>query len=190
MNSGQTMLVILAMVLLGTLSLSVNRTLINSSSTSLEMEANLDALSYGQSMLDEILNKSFDQFTVGGTRIYKFTDMTRPNKLGPETNFGEEINLPEKADSNGNFLSQTVYNDVDDYRGYSRIDSNIRLGNFTLSDSVQYVSENHPDSINTTMQTFCKRVTVVISSPFMTKDQNGNVFPLVMREIAIYRRYF
>ena len=146
MNTGQTMMVILAMMLLGVLSLSVNRTLIDSSSTSLMMETNLDALSYGQSMLDEILNKPFDQATAGGVRIFKYSDMTRPSKLGPEGMYGETILFPDTADIHGLFQSDSIYNDVDDYRGYSRNVRNSRLGIFTISDSIQYVSEDHPDS--------------------------------------------
>ena len=60
------MMVIFALILLDTLSLTVNQTLINSSTTRLEMQANLDALSYGQTLLDEVLSKSFDQRTAGG----------------------------------------------------------------------------------------------------------------------------
>lgn len=186
MNSGQTMMVILAMMLLGTLSLNVNRTLINTSSTSLEMEADLDAISYGQSLLDEIMNKAYDQKTADGTRIYVYSGMTPVNRLGPD--LGETFTLPD-SNYTGAYLSQTKYNDVDDYKNYRRIITNPRLGNFTLTAMVEYVDEDDPDAVMSS-QTFYKRITVTVSSPYMTKDNNGNVFPLVMRDLAIYRRYF
>ncbi len=187
MNSGQTMMVILAMLLLGTLSLNVNRTLINTSSTSLEMEANLDAISYGQTLIDEILNKSFDKATAGGTRIFSYSAMTPVNRLGPDG--GIESFLFPDSSWTGAYKSQPNYNDVDDYNNYRRIVVNPRLGNFTLTVRVEYVDEDNPDLVMTS-QTFYKRVTVTITSPYMTKDSNGNVFPLVMRDLAIYRRYF
>src|SRR5512135_3299894 len=107
MNTGQTMMVILAMMLLGTLSLNVNKTLINTSTTSLEMEASLDALSYGQSMMDEILSKSFDKATVN-TRIFKASDMS--TYLGWDA--GEFFVKPDSSYL-GAFKSLTKYNDVD-----------------------------------------------------------------------------
>jgi hypothetical protein len=187
MNTGQTMMVILAMMLLGTLSLNVNSTLINSSSTSLEMEAQLDALSYGQTMLDEILSKSFDQKTANGTRIFYPADMS--SYLGYDG--GTEFFVKPDSSYLGAFKSLTKYNDVDDYNGYWRIVTNARLGQFTIRDTVQYVSETCPDSVKlSTQQTFYKRVTVYITSPYLTKDKNGNVFPLVMRDLAVYRKYF
>ena len=189
MNSGQTVLVILAMMLLGTLSLSVNRALISSSTTSLEMEASLDALSYGQSMLDEIPNHAFDQKTTGGAKVFNYIDMTRPNRLGPETSLYETISFPDTL-KNGLFASDTVYNDVDDYKGYQRRITNPRLGYFNINDSVCYVSENDPDSVNNASATFQKRITVVITCPYLPKDASGKLIPLVMRDLAIYRRYF
>jgi hypothetical protein len=186
MNSGQTMMVILAMMLLGTLSLNVNQTLINSSSTSLEMEATLDALSYGQSLLDEILSREFDKATVNGTRVFAYSAMTPPASLRAE--FGETFPLPDVY-VNGAFKSQSKYNDVDDYNNYRRTVTNSRLDNFSLTVKVEYVDEDDPDLVMTT-QTFYKRATVTISNPYMTKDASGTVYPLVMRDLAIYRRYF
>ena len=180
------MMVILAMMLLGTLSLNVNQTLINSSSTSLQMEASLDALSYGQSMLDEILSKSFDQKSVN-TRIFVPSGMS--TYLGWDG--ASEFFVKPDLLSGGVYKSISKYNDVDDYNGYWRIATNSRLGDFTLRDTVQYVSETCPDSVKqSTQQTFYKRVTVYISCPYMPVDDSGKVFPLVLRDLAIYRKYF
>ena len=186
MNTGQTVMVVLSILLLGTLSLDVNSTLMNSSSTSLEMEAGLDAISYGQSLLDEILEKEFDQATTSGTRIFDYSLMTAPSSFGPDGS--ETFTLPDSSATN-TFKSTRQYNDVDDYQGYTRIARNSRLDNFTLTVRVKYASEDNPDSAVST-QTFYKRVTVTISNPYMTKDASGNVFPLVMKDLAIYRRYF
>ncbi len=178
-------MVIAAMILLGTLALSVNTTLINSSTTSLEMEAGLDALSYGQSLLDEILSKEFDENTIN-QRVFSYSSMTPISQLGPDA--GESFTLPDSS-ATDNFQSKLMYDDVDDYLNYRRIVRNSRLDNFTLTVVVDYVNEDTPDN-PTTSQTFYKRVTVSISNPYMVKDSQGNVFPLVMRDLAVYRRYF
>ncbi len=186
MNTGQTVMVILALLLLGTLSLDVNSTLINTSSTGLEMEAGLDAISYGQSLLDEILDKEFDEATTTGVRIFNYSLMTPYSSFGPES--GESFTLPDSSATN-QYLSILRYDDVDDYQGYQRIARNSRLDNFTLTVRVRYVSEDYPDSAASS-QTFYKRVRVTISNPYMTKNDSGNVYPLVMKDLAIYRRYF
>ncbi len=185
MSSGQTLMVIAAMILLGTLALSVNTTLMNSSTTSLEMEAGLDALSYGQSLLDEILSKEFDEKTIN-ERAFSYSDITPIAQLGPDA--GESFPLPDSS-ATDNFKSKLKYDDVDDYLNYTRVVKNPRLDYFTLTVNIQYVNEDAPDNL-TTSPTFYKRVTVSISNPYMVKNSSGTVFPLVMRDLAVYRRYF
>ncbi|MEX0736354.1 MAG: hypothetical protein WD182_02860, partial [Bacteroidota bacterium] len=63
MGTGQSMLVLGAFTMLSILSLNVNRMMFSSVLLGLEMEATLNAVSYGQNMLDEILAKSFDEKT-------------------------------------------------------------------------------------------------------------------------------
>ncbi len=186
MHSGQTLMVIAAMMLLGTLSQSVNRTLINSSTTSLEMEASLDAISYARSLMDEIMSKEFDQKTTNNVRAFSYSDITAIASLGPDG--AEGFTLPDVSASE-NYKATTMYNDVDDYNNYIRIVRNSRLDNFTLTVRVDYVNEDSPDAPFGS-PTFYKRVTITISNPYMTKDTNGNVTPLVMKDLSVYRRYF
>lgn len=178
-------MVILAMMLLGTLSLSVNSTLINSSSTGLEMEAGLDALSYSQSLMDEILSKDFDEKTIE-ERAFSYSDITSIANLG--TDAGEAFTLPDSSASDS-FQSKLKYDDVDDYNNYTRMIMNSRLDKFTITVKTEYVQEDHPDVLAST-PTFYKRISLTISNPYMTKDSNGKVFPLVMRDLSVYRRYF
>ncbi|HEY6953007.1 MAG TPA: hypothetical protein VI758_11400 [Bacteroidota bacterium] len=185
MSTGQTFMVIAAMMLLGTLSLSVNTTLINSSSTGLEMEAGLDALSYGQSLLDEILAREFDEKTLT-YRAFNYSDLTPIALLGKDN--GESIPQPDSSASD-DFHSKRKFDDVDDYHNYVRINRNSRLDNFTETTAIEYVQEANPDALALS-PTFYKRVTVTISNPYMVKDLNGNVFPLVLWDIAVYRKYF
>lgn len=183
MNAGQSMMVIVAMMLLGTFSLTINSTLVLSSSTGLEMEASLDALSYGHSLVDEILQRDFDEVTIG-TRIFNTADLS--TTLGRES--GEVFTLPDSSGSDV-FQSRTMYDDVDDYNGYRRIIRNPRLDDFTLTVQVHYASEDSPFSV-TGSKTFCKQVQVIVTNPYMPKDQNGVVSPLTLSDLSVYRRYF
>ncbi len=63
MNTGQVMFIHGAFAMLSMLALNVNRTMIGSLVLGLEMEATLNAFSIGQSMLDEVMQKNFDEKT-------------------------------------------------------------------------------------------------------------------------------
>src|SRR5712672_1725508 len=130
MNTGQMLLVLGALVLISMVSITVNSMIVSKTSTMLEMEADLNAVSLAQSMLDEALKKDYDLATVGGVKIYDSTAFTSSGGLGPSgTEIGNVslpdsirrpgLNLPPSIDST--FRSDKYYNDVDDYNGYKRI---------------------------------------------------------------------
>jgi hypothetical protein len=188
-NTGQSFLVIGAFVLLSTLTLNVNATLINTSSTGLEMEATLDAVSIAQTLLDEILVREFDEKTVGGIRIYSPNDMTPSYSLGVE---GSEAIVGDHGvdtSKTGKFESKTKFDDVDDYKGYQRKAWNPRFGWFNVSVRVSYVDEDDPNDA-TTHRSFYKRVTITVTQPNLVKDMNNNVIPYVVQDLAVYRKYF
>jgi hypothetical protein len=189
MNTGQILLVIGAFVILSTLTLNVNATLVKTSTTGLEMEANLDALSIGQTMLDEILRKEFDEKTLGGERAFLPWDVTPLYQFGPDQS-EEHITGNGGVDTSmtGDFQSKLKFDDVDDYDNYTRNAWNPRFGWFTVTVKIDYVSELIPDYV-TYWNSFYKRITVTVSQPNMVKDLDGNVFPLVMRDLSVYRRY-
>ncbi len=177
MNTGQMLMVVGAMSLLGTITLSINKMIVDKTLLMLEAEATINSVSVAQAMIDEIQRKDFDQNTTGGVKVYSASSMTSPSALGPET--GETFTLP---DTSTPFLSITKYNDVDDYNRYSRKASTPRLSGFTVTDSVYYVDENNPDNLSST-QTFVKKIVVTVTHPNMTN-------PLKLSDVAIYRRYF
>jgi hypothetical protein len=190
MQSGQTFLIIGAFMLLSTMTLNVNSTLIGTSTTGLEMEATLDAMSIGQTLLDEILTQDFDQKVVGGVRVYVPDSLTAPAKFGPDAT-SEKIsgNLGIDTSRTDNFQSLTHFNDVDDYSGYSRMSWNPRFGWFVLTAKIDYVNEDNP-YIVLTSQSFYKRVTVTVTHPNLGKDMKNNVIPVVLQDLAVYRRFF
>jgi len=190
MNTGQILLVIGAFVVLSTLTLNVNATLVKTSTTGLEMEANLDALSIGQTMLDEILTKEFDEKTLDGVRAFSPDDLTPGYQFGPDGS-AEQITGNGGVDTSmtGHFQSKVKFDDVDDYDNYTRKAWNPRFGWFTVTVKIEYVNEDIPDYI-TYWNSFYKRISVTVSQANMVKDFDDNVIPLVMRDLSVYRRYF
>ena len=82
MGTGQMMMIIGAMALLATLSLSINSTILSKYELIYEAEATIDAISIGQAMLDEAILKDFDQLTVPPLKVYVPTGLTN-YPLGP-----------------------------------------------------------------------------------------------------------
>jgi len=190
MNSGQSFLVIGAFVILSTMTLNVNASLILTTTTGLEMEATLDAVSIAQSMMDEVLTQEFDQKTTSGKRIYEAHDLTYPAAFGPD-GIAEQIIGDYGADTSriNGFESRTKFNDVDDYEGYVRKAWNPRFGWFNVTVRVGYVDEDDPDAPSGG-RTFYKCVTVKVMHPSLVKDANNEVVPYVIKDLAVYRRYF
>ncbi|HCA78426.1 MAG TPA: hypothetical protein DEP53_01695 [Bacteroidetes bacterium] len=192
MNSGQIMFILGAFAMLSMLALNVNRTMIGSLVLGLEMESTLNALSIGQSMLDEVMQKNFDEKTLDEV-AYAYSDITASGNLGPES--GESITGFDSAYTSGgtfhDFQSKLTFNDVDDYKGYTRKVWDSRLGYFEVTDSVKYVSETSPNTISSTA-TFYKMVVVVVRHPNLPKatDTSSTSLPIILRDISIYRQYF
>ncbi|MBI4417785.1 MAG: hypothetical protein HY563_03345, partial [Ignavibacteriales bacterium] len=100
---------------------------------------------------------------------------------------GEGITLDGGFDIQNGSLAK--YDDVDDYHRYKRKIVNNLGWVFTVIDSIDYVLENDPDTRSST-QTFYKRITVYVYNDNMAKDNAGNIIPIVMKDFAVYRRYF
>lgn len=186
------MFVLGAFAMLSMLALNVNRTMIGSLVLGLEMEATLNALSVGQSMLDEMMQKEFDQKTVNKV-AYTYDEITAPAYLGAES--GESISGYDSAYTSGgtfhDFQSKLKFNDVDDYKGYRRKVWDSRLGYFTVTDSVYYVSETSPDQTSASA-TFYKVLVVVVEHPNLPKatDTSPTSLPVILRDLKVYRQYF
>ncbi len=172
----QTLTVLLALVLFGMTTLGINALLVDKTTVMLEAEASLTAVSIGQTMIDEIMTKSYDAVTANGTRIYDST-FTVPDQLGPSA--AENLLVPKPDVSN---LSDKYYNDVDDYHLYSRIVSTPILGDFTLSDTVYYVSQDNMD-VKVNYRTNLKKITVAIRHRNMS-------YPVVLSDVVVYRTFF
>lgn len=176
------MLMILgALVLLAGVTLGVNNMLLSKTTVMLETEAALNAISLGQSMLDEVMVQAFDAATANGTRVYDPANFTPANGLGPNGTEASNVPLPEPPDTAHAYKSLKYYNDVDDYNNYVRY-AYTSMGTFTIRDTVYYVPITTPD-VKSTTQTFAKKVIVTVTHPSMK-------YPLQLSDVAVYRKYF
>jgi hypothetical protein len=156
------------------------------------MEATLNALSIAQSMLDEAMQRSFDEKTIGKI-AYTYTDITQPLSLGPES--GEAIMGIDSAYTGDggyqDYKSKQAFDDVDDYNGYRRRVWDTRMGYFYVTDSVKYVKETNPNAESSTA-TFYKVIVVVVSHPNLPRanDTSSVSLPIVLRDVSVYRQYF
>jgi len=186
MNLGQILLIIFALSLLATLQLTVNSSILRASLITMDNEARIDAVSIAQTMIDEISSKAFDSSTV--SRVVNFTaELTPPGLLGPE---GSELSVPHLDQEP--FLSQTTFNDIDDYHRYTRLDHSSSLGTFLVRDSIIYVDSVSHDSYSHT-QTWYKKIIVTVKHPNMIDSLTVNYYLLdsiMVKSLAVYRQYF
>ena len=151
MNTGQMLMVIGALALLSLVSLTINTMMVGKTTTMLEAEASLNAISIAQTMIDEIMTKSYDASTVS-VKVYNASGFTAWNSLGCNSSEASNVLIPDVPP----YKSIKYYNDVDDYHRYRRIVSTPRMGNFTVTDTVYYVSETNPD-LKVSANTFHKK---------------------------------
>ncbi|MBA4312909.1 MAG: hypothetical protein C0417_09790 [Chlorobiaceae bacterium] len=200
MNTGQVLLVIAALTLLSIVALSVNSLIVSKTTTILQAEAYLAAVTIGQSMLDEIMVARFDSAVLGTKKVFpgqaaKFTPVTY---FGPEVNgtSGNErtlVSLPESPDTATIYGASRYYDDIDDYHCYKRYYYSEALGVFTVTDSIFYWLEG--SDATTSSQTFYKKILVTVRHPNLAFDDNvfnpwGSRYYLQISDVTVYRRYY
>ncbi len=193
MTTGQMLLVLGALCLLSLVALTINSMIVSKTSTMLEVEAHLDGISLGQSMMDEIMTQSFDSSTVAG-KVWDSTGFTPISKLGPDGTEASNVPLPEPPDTTVPYKSLKYYTDVDDYNGYKRLAYTSSLGTFSIIDTIFYVTEANP-GVSSSAQTFYKKIVVTVRHRNMypagvTYDQWAGKYYLQLADVAVYRRYF
>lgn len=184
MNTGQMLLVLLAITMLSTVSLTLNSMLLIKTQGMLDAEATIDAISYGQGVIDEVMSaqRSYDDSTIS-QKIYDSTKLTPIAKLGPSSTEKSNVSLPDSLTSSRQYyLSDKYYNDVGDYNGYRRSVLDPIMGTYKIFVTVAYVQEKTPDVL-APAQTFAKRVTVKVWQMNM-----GDTLHLT--DVAVYRKFF
>jgi hypothetical protein len=158
MGTGQTIITLLAMVLLSFLILRVNNAFLQTNTTLYDTKFEVLAYSLAQSMIQEIEKQHFDQNSVSAV-LTDSTQQTIPLGPGPGEN------------------TVDLFNDVDDYNNYTRSDTiPAHTGVvYNIKCKVDYVLPNTPDSTSAAM-TWQKRITVWVTSPYMIKNALTNQY--------------
>lgn len=145
----QQLLIIGALIILGSLVLTFNRSTQNVNANNLFNIALIDATASAQSLIEGIQTKAFDEKTVS-TNVSSASELTALGTLGPDA--GETVT--------------TQFDDIDDYKNYTEIDSFKQFGAFSLSVEVNYVQKYSPETVSST-PTFLKKVDVTVTNPFL-----------------------
>lgn len=149
MGTQQIILVIGGMVLLGLLALTFYNSYNTKTDLDIYNQAVITASGIGQSMIDEIQAKAFDQNTVNN-RVHNPAQLTAAGSLGPETGETSPLN----------------YNDIDDYKNYVRLDTLATMGIFRTSVDVNYAQELNPNQISS-IPTFSKRIDIWVTNVYL-----------------------
>ncbi len=143
MNTGQMLLTIGAMILLSTLILRVNNNFATNTNTVYDSKFVILATSVGASVIEEAMGKAFDESSVNAP-ISNLASLTAPNSLGAES--GEVY---------------PNFDDIDDYNGYTKVDSTMPSAVFDIKCSVVYVNPNTPD-VTSGSATWTKKISVIV----------------------------
>lgn len=149
MYSGQNILVIGALSILTLLILNFYDSDSNQLSISLYNEAVVTATGLGQTVIEEISSKPFDEKVIN-----QYVEV--PDSLTPALSLGAETGETDIY----------LFDDMDDFKNYSRTDSLFRLGNFNINVDVNYVEETKPD-IAGNVRTFYKLATITVTNPYL-----------------------
>ncbi|PIW70432.1 MAG: hypothetical protein COW08_01865 [Ignavibacteriales bacterium CG12_big_fil_rev_8_21_14_0_65_30_8] len=136
-----------AMIFLSAIVLRVNTVTLINTDTQYNSKFDILATSIGNTMIEEISKKAFDENSLSST-LTKTNELTNKNQLGPD----------------GETYSQ--FDDIDDYDGYSYSDSTLPSAIFDVVCSVDYVKDTEPDKIDNQRQ-WTKKITVMVSSKSM-----------------------
>ena len=157
MGTGQTLITMLAMVLLSFLILRTNNLFLQTTTTLNTTKFEVLAFSLAESMIQEIEANPFDQNTVSAV-VSSPTSLS--TTLGPET--GETF---------------ATFNDIDDFNNYTRIDTVPEKSGvvFNIKCKVDYVLSTAPD-VPTSTKSWNKMITVYVTSPFMIQNALTNQY--------------
>jgi hypothetical protein len=146
MTNIQSLLALGALVILTLTSLRFNGSLLESTTAELENKVYLTAFSLADDLIEEIKNKPFDE----ATKLFpvvSLAGLTTPDKFG----------IAYKGE---------IRDDMDDYHNYQDTISAPHAEDYMVSCVIQYVS-NADQNVVSTVQTYYKRASVTVGSPFM-----------------------
>lgn len=146
MNTGQMLLTLGALILLSSMILRFNRSVLTSDEVMYNSKYNVLASSLCVSLIEEARGKAFDQNTVGAA-VNNLTKLS--------------ATLGKEGETYENF------NDFDDFNNYVRTDSTMPSAVFYVTSKVTYVERNSTTISATANRTWHKMITVTVLSPSM-----------------------
>jgi hypothetical protein len=156
----ESFLTIGALLLFSLVSLNFNSTVLSNTTVEVENKVYLTAFSLADDLIEEIKQKAFDAATLD----FPTTD---PSTLTSAYSLGH-----------GWWETYPDYNDIDDFNGFVQSVSAPHAEGYEITCVVQYVDGDDPDQIVST-QTFYKKVTVTVDSPYMRSPiQLSHIFTL------------
>lgn len=152
MGTGQSLFTLLAMMLLGMITVRVNSNMLNAQDTSQNSKYALVAISLAKSTIETASRLAYDEKTFN-TTITATSQLTAPGSLGID---GSEV---ANKDS--------TFDDFDDYNNFNyTTDTTLKSAIFNIKCTVGYVQPTAPDVVVST-QTWLKKMTVTITSAQM-----------------------
>ena len=135
MGTGETLLTIGAIVLLGTIILTTNREISSSTQVVQQTSFGIDATSLGTSIIEKAEDLAFDEHTKDSTWVNALSGLTPPASLGEESSIGDTLD------------------DYDDYngppgQGYRLETDSLATGVYMVKTQVSYVSRDASGNIN------------------------------------------
>ncbi|MCX8010137.1 MAG: hypothetical protein N3A61_03210 [Ignavibacteria bacterium] len=146
----ETLLTIIALVILSLIILWVNSSLLSNTTTRVENKSAFQIISIGERLIEEAKLKKFDE-RVLNSPIYHRDSLTAAYNLGPE---GE---------------TYPYFDDVDDYNGLNKSFSTTDIPSINVSAQVRYVDENNPNN-TTSNRTFLKKLTITLTSSYYSEN--------------------
>jgi hypothetical protein len=146
MASIQSLLAIGALVIFSIISLLFNSSVLQNTTVEIEDKIYLTAFSLADDLIEEMKQKAFDERTVDFQAINK-TQLTPPLSLGKD---GTE--------------AWPNFNDVDDYKGYTKLVDAPQAEGYTINCDVSYC-----DASGNLLpgQDYYKKVTITVSSDYL-----------------------
>jgi hypothetical protein len=158
-------------MLIGKLVVSGNETLSIGQGMVLESEAIATATGIGQSMLERVTCRDYDN--------------SIPPHMSPNRNSLAPIGL----DAGEIAGKDTTFNDIDDYNGFVDTVMTPRFGKYLVSCSVYFVNENAPYN-STGAKALMKRIDIRVDNHYMVdptgSDPDKLVAPLSLYQIVSY----
>jgi hypothetical protein len=148
MNTGQMLLTTLAIVLLGTTVITVNKSSLQHGTILQQTQIGVYGISLATSLVEEASGKAFDKNTVDAA-VTLPSSLTSASSLNPESG---ETTTP---------VSTTLFNDFDDYNNLSLPVVVGGVDSFTVKAKVYYVNETAPE-VKVTSPTWYKRMDVIV----------------------------